>query len=228
MQNAQRDAIPDEQAEFWTKVAERYDRVVDLQIGGTTRAMVRSRVEREGPLGRVAEFGCGTGFFTAPLAAKAESVVATDISAGMLAVATSRVTAKNVTFQVEDCQKTSFRDDAFDTAFVSLVIHFTDPARTVAEMRRIVKRGGMLIIVNLDPMALRPFARLMSFARIAYYGVTGYRTKPPKAFGRNVMAEAALRELLARCGFRSVAVETIKDASRSSNVPVEYVRAEKT
>ena len=48
------------------------------------------------------EFGCGTGFYTLVLLGKADSVVATDISPGMLALAKQRIEAANVTFQVED------------------------------------------------------------------------------------------------------------------------------
>jgi len=44
--------------------------VVDLQIGGQTRSMVRQRLEREGALGSTVEFGCGTGFYTETLADK--------------------------------------------------------------------------------------------------------------------------------------------------------------
>ena len=58
------------QAEFWSNVADRYDRVVDLQIGGKTRSMVRERVARERELGRLVEFGCGTAFYTEVLAPK--------------------------------------------------------------------------------------------------------------------------------------------------------------
>ena len=52
-----------EQAQFWSSVAERYDRVVDLRIGGRTRSMVRERVDREGNLGRVMELGCGAALY---------------------------------------------------------------------------------------------------------------------------------------------------------------------
>src|SRR5690349_8731184 len=114
----------DEHATFWSSVADRYDRVVDAQIGGRTRAMVRERVAREEHLGRLVEFGCGTGFYTEVLAGKAEMLLATDISTGMLEIARQRVNASNVTFQTEDCQHTSLPDGAFDTAFLSLVIHF--------------------------------------------------------------------------------------------------------
>lgn len=216
-----------EQGEFWSEVASRYDQVVDLQIGPETRSMVRDRVAREGRLGNLAEFGCGTGFYTEVLAGKADRVTATDLSSGMLALAKQRTTVPNVTFQVEDGQKTSFADEAFDTAFMSLVLHFTEPMRTLAEMRRILKPGGMLIVSNLDPGALSGLDRARCTMRILYHGVAGYRLKPPKGFGKNVMTEAQLCDLLGKSGFRVVSTETIQDASRSSNIPVEYVRAVK-
>ena len=131
--------MANEQSEFWSKVAPKYDHVVDLQIGPTTRSMARERVAKEGWLGDLAEFGCGTGFYTAVLADKANSVVATDVSPGMLALAKDHIKAPNVTLQVEDCQKTSLPTGAFDTAFMSLVIHFTEPPETLEEMRRILK-----------------------------------------------------------------------------------------
>jgi len=219
--------MANEQAEFWSNVAEKYDRVVDLQIGGKTRSMLRERVAREGHLGRVVEFGCGTGFYTEVLARKSDTLLATDISPGMLELAKRRVKATSVTFQVEDCQHTSLPEGTFDTAFISLVIHFTEPGRTVAEMRRILRPGGTLIIANLDPQALTGLGRLRSLIRILYQGIVGYRVKPPKDFGRNVMAEKQLGELLARSGFRLESAETVKDPSGPSNIPVEYIRAVK-
>src|SRR5262245_56815780 len=92
-------------ADYWSRVADEYDRVVDRQIGRGAREQVRVRVEQEGPLGVLAEFGCGTGFYTSALARKAECVLATDISASMLEIAKRRVSAANVSFQVEDCQQ---------------------------------------------------------------------------------------------------------------------------
>jgi ubiquinone/menaquinone biosynthesis C-methylase UbiE len=216
-----------EQSEFWSKVALKYDRVVDLSIGAQTRSMVRERLQKEGPLGRVVEFGCGTGFYTATLGSKGDSVVATDLSLGMLALARERVSAANVSFQPEDCQSTSFRDGSFDTAFTSLVIHFTEPRDALTEVHRILRPGGMLIITNLDPMALKGLDRLRCLARMLYHGVVGYRTRPPRRFGRNMLTEQQLCDLLRASGFEVVGTETMKDPSRSSNIPVEYVRARK-
>jgi ubiquinone/menaquinone biosynthesis C-methylase UbiE len=219
--------MANELSEFWSNVAKKYDRVADLQLGGQTRSMLRERLTREGHLGRVVEFGCGTGFYTDVLARKADSVLATDISEGMLELARLHVQATNVTFQVQDCQHTSLPDGAFDTAFISLVIHFTEPGRTVGEMHRILRHGGALIIANLDPQALTGLDRLRGSIRVLYQGIVGYRLKPPKGFGRNVLTENQLRELLGRSGFRIDSAETVKDLARSSSIPVEYVRAVK-
>ncbi len=219
--------MADEQSEFWSKVAQKYDQVVDLQIGPKTRSMVRQRVAKEGGLGNLAEFGCGTGFYTQVLAGKADSVVATDLSPGMLALAKDQIKAANVTFQAEDCQRTSLPDGAFDTAFISLVIHFTEADKTLAEMRRILKPGGTLIISNLDPRALNGLDRVRCLIRILYHGLIGYRVKPPKGFGKNVMTEKQLCDLLVKSGFVVFSTETIKDTSRSSNIPVEYIKAAK-
>ena len=215
------------QCEFWSKVAQKYDRVVDLQIGAKTRSMVRERVAKEGPLGNLVEFGCGSGFYTQVLAGKANSIVATDLAPGMLALAQDQIKIANVTFQAEDCQKSSLPDGAFDTAFLSLVIHFTEPGKTLAEMRRILKPGGTLIITNLDPLALHGLDRVRCLIRILYHGVTGYRVKPPKGFGKDVTAEKQLCDLLGQSGFKVVSSETIRDTSRSSNIPVEYIRSVK-
>ena len=161
------------------------------------------------------------------LAEKADCVVATDISPGMLEIAKNRVNATNVRFQVEDCQATSLSDAAFDTAFISLVLHFTEPQKTLLEMHRILKPGGTLIIANLDVHALRGLERARCLIRILYHGLTGYRVKPPKKFAKNMVTEKQLCKLLNQCGFMVMDTETIRDTSRSSNVPIEYIRAVK-
>jgi hypothetical protein len=60
-----------------------------------------------------------------------------------------------------------------------------------------------------------------------YHGLTGYRLKPPKDFAKNMLTEKELCKLLSECGFRVTDTETIRDKSRSSNIPVEYIRAVK-
>ena len=219
--------MADDQSAFWSKVAEKYDRVVDLQIGPATRSMVRDRLSREGALGHLAEFGCGSGFFTSVLAGKADPVVATDLAPGMLELARRRTGAANVRFQCEDCQHTTLPTGTFDTAFMSLVLHFTEPAKTLAEMHRILKPGGTLIIANIDAGVLKGLDLLRCRMRVFFHGITGYRTKPPKNFAKGLITTGNLCDLLKNTGFTVLSTERIRDTSRSSNIPLAYTRAAK-
>ncbi len=129
--------------------------------------------------------------------------------------------------ETEDCQSTSLPAATFDTAFISLVLHFTEPERTLTEMRRILKPGGTLIIANLDFHALHGLDRARATIRILYHGATGYRVKPPRRFITKMLTEKQLCNLLNRAGFEVLSSETIEDASRSSNIPMEYIKAVK-
>jgi hypothetical protein len=71
-------------------------------------------------------------------------------------------------------------------------------------MHRILKPDGRLIIVNLDPRALKRLDRIRCLMRILYHGLTGYRLTPPKGFGNNAMTEKDLCALLVQCGFKVV------------------------
>jgi ubiquinone/menaquinone biosynthesis C-methylase UbiE len=111
----------------------------------------------------------------------------------MLRLALEQVKASPVRFQIGDCRRTSLPAETFDTAFMSLVIHFTDPEKTLAEVRRILKPGGTLIISNLDVDALRGLDLIRCQIRVIYRGLTGYRMKPPKGVGN--AGEATLRSV---------------------------------
>jgi ABC-2 type transport system ATP-binding protein len=219
--------VSNELIEFWTEAAPDYDRVVELQVGPGTRAKVRERVAQEQSLGDVVEFGCGSGFFTESLARNATSVLATDFSPGMLARAEERCRASNVTFQIEDCQSSTLEDEVFDAAFLSLVLQFADHERTIAEMQRVLKPGGRLLIANLDVLALTLPHRMRCLFRVVHQGRRGYRVRPPRRFGRNVIGERELCKMLERSGFKVLGSETLTNSSRASYIPINYIRSQK-
>jgi ubiquinone/menaquinone biosynthesis C-methylase UbiE len=145
----------------------------------------------------------------------------------MLALAQKRVKATYVKFQMEDCRASSLSAETFDTAFMSLVIHFTDPEKTLTEMRRVLKPGGTLVIANLNIDALHGLDLFRCRIRIIFLGLTGYRMKPPKRFGNNMMSEKQLCDLLGKFKFRVICAETIRDMSHPSYIPVQYIKAVK-
>jgi len=91
------------------------------------------------------DVGCGTGAFTQLVLDKGQprEIRALDPSADQIAYARTSAAAKKVDFQVGDAQSLPYGDGEFDTAAMALVITFIpDPAKAIAEMRRVVKPGG--------------------------------------------------------------------------------------
>jgi ubiquinone/menaquinone biosynthesis C-methylase UbiE len=93
------------------------------------------------------DVGCGTGAFTQLLLDKCgpRQVAALDPSADQIAYARTTPAAKAVNFQVGNAQSLPFPDGEFDAASMALVITFIpEPAKALAELKRVVKPGGMI------------------------------------------------------------------------------------
>ena len=99
---------------------------------------------------RLLDAGCGPGTITLGLAAAVApgEVVGLERSPALVeqarALAAERGVA-NVRFEVGDAQALPFPDGSFDAAFESAVLeHVPDPARAVAELRRVLRPGGVV------------------------------------------------------------------------------------
>jgi phosphatidylethanolamine/phosphatidyl-N-methylethanolamine N-methyltransferase len=110
------------------------------------------RIANDRPNQRILEVGVGTGLSLPHFRADAK-VTGIDVSAEMLAKARRRVARLGLT-QVEallemDAEKMSFADDSFDAVLALYVASVVpDPARFAAEMRRVCKPGGTIVVVN--------------------------------------------------------------------------------
>jgi SAM-dependent methyltransferase len=92
---------------------------------------------------QVIDVGCGSGALTVVLAeiVGQENVAGVDPSEPFVAEARARVPEADL--RVGPAESLPFEDDTFDNALSQLVFHFVqDPARSVAEMRRVTKPGG--------------------------------------------------------------------------------------
>lgn len=219
--------MSNEVEQFWKVMAPTYDSVVDETIGERLRPAVADRISSEGRLGMVAEFGCGTGYFTEALARQAEEVMATDLSKDMLARAGERLRdLKNVTLSNEDCMKTSLPGEAFDTVFMALVLNLVpEPARALDEAWRILRPGGTLLIANPDWGFLDMDTLVKSGQRLLLNYRKAVEDHPLP--GEN-MGEDRLKKLVEDAGFRIASMELIRDVSDSSNCTMEYLRAVKS
>jgi ABC-2 type transport system ATP-binding protein len=94
------DEMVKSKVEYWSQSSQSYDTSVDKALGDNIRPLINEKLQKENYLGKVAEFGCGTGYFTKTLASKSESVIATDFSDDMLAIAQRQLDGwDNVTLQ---------------------------------------------------------------------------------------------------------------------------------
>lgn len=110
------------------------------------------RVANDRPGQRILEVGVGTGLSLPHFRLDAH-VVGIDVSAAMLAKARGRVKRRRLA-QIKaliemDAQAMDFPDNSFD-AVVALYIASVvpDPVRVAAEMRRVCRPGGVIVLVN--------------------------------------------------------------------------------
>jgi len=94
---------------------------------------------------RWVDVGCGNGAFTEMLVERCTplTVSGVDPSAEQIAYARQRLGSDSVRFEVGDAMALPYGAAAFDAAVMALVIFFVpDPAKSVAEMARVVRPGG--------------------------------------------------------------------------------------
>ncbi|MFF2146059.1 methyltransferase domain-containing protein [Kitasatospora sp. NPDC058190] len=106
---------------------------------------------------RVLEAGCGVGAQTVHLLAGSPGVLLTaaDLSADSLSRARARVAAEAPTAQVAwhhgDLHRLPFADGAFDHVFLCFVLeHLPDPAAGLAALRRVLRPGGTITVIEGD------------------------------------------------------------------------------
>lgn len=101
---------------------------------------------------RVLDVACGTGEFERLLLEEQpqQAIVGVDISESMLAVARQKlVTYPNVHFKSGSAAALPFPDASFDWVITANAFHyFDDPVRALAEMRRVLKPQGSLVILD--------------------------------------------------------------------------------
>lgn len=96
------------------------------------------------------EVGCGTGFWLQVVRQLGARVVGIDLSSGMLRVA--RDTAPAVPVARARAEALPFRSDSFDRLFcINALHHFTNPGAFLADAHRVLRHGGGLLTVGLDP-----------------------------------------------------------------------------
>lgn len=138
----------------------------DQIMGRWSRKLAPRLIEFAGLAGgeKILDVGCGTGSLTFALAQSPDlaEIHAIDFSPVFVEAATQRNTDPRVSIGQADACAMPFEDGTFDRALALLVLHFVPEAgKAVAEMRRVVRPGGVVAAVVWDHLGGMPGMRMM-------------------------------------------------------------------
>jgi len=168
MTRADLDKQPRDVAAMFDAIAGRYDLLNDILSGGQVRLWRRAvaRITGAVPGERVLDLAAGTGTSSLTFTATGADCVACDFSLGMLREGRSRLAARpgrpaggegRPGFVAGDALRLPFRDAAFDAATISFGLrNVADPGTALAEMRRVTRPGGRLVVCEFSTIAMAP------------------------------------------------------------------------
>ncbi len=193
MRRAKEDAV----LRKYVRLASRYDRrwssYIEATVIETTRRLTLN------PADRLLDIGCGTGTLLYALSRASPTIrlAGVDASREMLAVARERV-GSCAELKQGWAEQIPFVDENFDVVVSSSVFHYIrDPMRALAEMLRVLRSGGRLVITDwcADYLACRVCDLFLGFFDPAHFRVYTLRE---------------CRELLEASEFIAVDVELYK------------------
>jgi demethylmenaquinone methyltransferase/2-methoxy-6-polyprenyl-1,4-benzoquinol methylase len=91
-----------------------------------------------------------------------------DISANMLDIGRKKIREKGLENNIEllygDSENIPFGDSFFDVAMVAFgVRNFSDPLKGLSEMRRVIRQGGMVMVLEFSKPSAFPFRPVYNF-----------------------------------------------------------------
>ncbi|MBD8467692.1 demethylmenaquinone methyltransferase [Plantibacter sp. CFBP 8798] len=151
---------PEQVSAMFDDVSTKYDRMnAVLSVGNdalwriaTTRAVGPAAGER------ILDLAAGTGTSSAALARNGAQVVAADFSPGMIAVGRDKYADRSdIQFVEADATDLPFADEEFDATTISFGLrNVVRPKDALAEMLRVTKPGGRIVICEFSTPTLAP------------------------------------------------------------------------
>ncbi len=208
-------------------VASRYDVMNDLMSLGLHRLWKRQTLALAGirPGQHVLDLASGTGDLAQALARRvgpAGRVIASDINHTMLSLGRDRLidagVAANIDVVLADAERLPFPARRFDRVTIAFGLrNVTDKAAALAEMRRVLRPGGQLVVLEFSSVrmpSLRPLYDAYSFRLLPLMGrivardadsyrylAESIRMHPDQETLRDMMLAAGLED----CGWDNLA-----------------------
>ena len=169
--NKENSSKKEEVAEMFNNISEKYDylnHLLSLGIDKIWRRKAIKILKTYNPK-KILDVATGTGDFAiASLKLKPESVIGIDISKGMIEKGKQKLCRKGITdkvvLQLGDSENLDFKDDTFDGLTVAFgVRNFEDLEKGLAEMRRVLRPGGVAIILEFSKPRKFPVKQTFGF-----------------------------------------------------------------
>lgn len=228
----------------WDKAAEgwsRHSSLVNSWLHDVTVRMLSSASIAEG--GRVLDVAAGAGGQTIDIARRVGpggAVLATDISARILQLASENAHAagvSNVTTQLADAQQLGLAGASFDAAVSRLGLMFCpQPVLALREMAAALRPGGRLAAVVFSQPQANPCVAILMTTALRHAGRTAASPFEPGTLF-SLGKPGVLAELLELAGFSDIKVEPVTapmhlpssrhylDFIRSSGSPIMEILA---
>ncbi|REN10023.1 class I SAM-dependent methyltransferase, partial [Mycobacterium tuberculosis] len=187
-------------ARFWDRTSRRYAKSAVGDPAGYERTLERTRALLR-PDSRVLELGCGTGTTALRLAADAGSCLATDISAGMIAIADEKLAASlvpSLAFRIATAEALAQEAARFDVVLGFNYLHLVrDLPGTLRCIHGLLAAEGLFVSKTPCVGDMNPLIRFLLPAMRAI-GAAPYAS---------AFREAELRQQMDAAGFEILAVE---------------------
>ncbi|MCS7018321.1 MAG: bifunctional demethylmenaquinone methyltransferase/2-methoxy-6-polyprenyl-1,4-benzoquinol methylase UbiE [Cytophagales bacterium] len=158
-------------ADMFDNISPRYDLLNRLLSGGVDIYWRKRAVGKLAPARPKLILDIATG--TAELAIEAlslqpEKVIGVDISEGMLAFGRQKLAKMGLQGKIElqkgDSEALAFADNTFDAAMVAFgVRNFENLDKGLADIYRVLKPGGMLVVLEFSQPSVFPIKQLYNF-----------------------------------------------------------------
>ncbi|UCR87962.1 demethylmenaquinone methyltransferase [Mycetocola spongiae] len=158
---------PTQVSAMFDEVAAHYDRTNTIMSMGNDLLwrVATTRAVDAVPGERILDIAAGTGTSSAAIAKSGASVVAADFSPGMLEVGRKRYgKLARVSFVEADATNLPFADNEFDATTISFGLrNVVEPKKAIAEMLRVTKPGGRIVICEFSTPPNAAFRGLYDF-----------------------------------------------------------------
>ncbi|NIO37792.1 methyltransferase domain-containing protein [Candidatus Bathyarchaeota archaeon] len=206
--------------EYFEQVARKWDQLRQSFFSEALRekAILAGDVQK----GKLAvDVGAGTGFITEGLIQKGLRVIAVDQSEAMLSHMRMRLGDSGlVEFRIGEAERLPVKDESVDYVFANMLLHHVEhPQAAIKEMARILKKGGTLVITDLDEHKFRflmreQYDRWLGFKRKdmkRWFVEAGFRKTKVESADENCCAQST-------CGQESARVSIFVASGRKQSV----------